>query len=454
MRKRILAQRTVFDHAIDLLIEMFKPSKKLTKMNAILDANPHIVAAVHADLTEHSTDAGSHGVSAERVVRCAVLKQYKQYSYRELWERLKDGVSLRWFTRFYSAPIPHYTTLQKAIKSIKTDTWTRINEALLLYAQQRRLEKGKSLRVDTTVVQSNIAYPLDCRLLWDSIRVLTRTMERSRQALPEINFAFAKRTRRAKKLCYRIVMAKGPKAKHNRQRFYKDLIKIANEVFHMGERCLKEMGKDPQCKTLPLLEQLDHYLTLSAVVIIQCERRVLKGEKVPSSDKIVSIFEDHTDIIKRGKSQSPTEFGHKVMVTTAKSGLITQYQIFQGNPDDAHMIPDILSKHQNQYGQAPKSLCADRRFFSAENEKKAYQSGVEKVSICKPGYRSHDREQIEKERWFKTLQRFRAGIEGIISALMRGYGLKRCLWKGWESFQSYVGLSVVTFNLQKIAGLL
>ena len=304
------------------------------------------------------------------------------------------------------------------------------------------------------MVETNIAYPLDSRLLWDSIRVLTRIMERSRQAIPEINFAFAKRTRRAKKLCYCIVMAKGPKAKHMRQKLYKDLIKIANEVFLMGERCLKEIRKHPQPNTLPFLEQLDHYLSMSGVVIDQCERRVLKGEKVPASDKIVSIFEDHTDIIKRGKTQSPTEFGHKVLITTAKSGLITQYQVFRGNPDDAHMIPDILAIHQHQYGNAPKSLCGDRRFFSSDNEKKAYRAGVEKVSICKPGYRSKDRKQIEKERWFKTLQRFRAGIEGIISALMRSYGLKRCFWKGWEAFQSYVGLSVVTFNLQKIAALI
>jgi len=454
MRKKIVAQRKLFDHAINLLITILKPSKKLKKMSAILDDNPAIVTAVHVDLTQGSTDSGSHGMSAERVLRCAVLKQYKQYSYRELWERLEDGVSFRWFTRFYSDPIPHYTTLQKAIKSIKTDTWSRINEALVLYAQERKLERGKSLRVDTTVVGTNIAYPLDSRLLWDSIRVLTRIMERSRQALPEINFTFAKRTRRAKKLCYRIVMAKGPKAKHNRQRFYRDLIKIANEVFLMGERCLKELRKHPRSKTLPFFEPLDHYLSMSVIAIDQCERRVLRGEKVPASDKIVSIFEDHADIIKRGKSQSFTEFGHKVLITTAKSGLITQYQIFRGNPDDAHMLPDILINHQNQYGQAPQGLCGDRRFFSSDNEEKAYQAGVEKVSICKPGYRSKDRKQIEKERWFKTLQRFRAGIEGIISALMRSYGLKRCLWKGWEAFQSYVGLSVVTFNLQKIAALI
>jgi IS5 family transposase len=454
MRKRIIAQRTVFDHAIDLLIELFKPSKKLQKMNGILDANPHIVAAVHADLTEHSTDSGSHGMSAERVLRCAVLKHYKQYSYRELWERLKDGISLRWFTRFYSDPIPHYTTLQKAIKSIKAETWTRINEAVLLYAQQRRLEKGTSLRVDTTVVETNIAYPLDSRLLWDSIRVLTRLMARSRQALPEPRFAFAKRTRRAKKLCYRIVMAKGPKAEHNRHQLYKDLIKIAHEVVLMAERCLQELRNHPQCTTLSLYERLAHYVSMSAGAIDQCERRVLKGEKVPASEKILSLFEPHTDIIKRGKTQSPTEFGHKVLITTAQSGLITHYQVFRGNPDDAHMIPDILAIHQKQYGHAPTKLCGDRRFFSVDNEQLAYQEGVKKVSICKPGYRSKDRKQIEKERWFKALQRFRAGIEGIISALMRSYGLKRCFWKGWEAFQSYVGLSVVTFNLQKIAQLI
>jgi IS5 family transposase len=452
MRKKIVAQRTLFDQAIDLLVHIFKPSKKLKKMSAIVDANPDIVAAVHADLTQFSTNSGSHGMSAERVLRCAVLKQYKQYSYRELWERLKDGVSFRWFTRFYSDSIPHYTTLQKAIKSIKAETWTRINEALVLFAQERKLEQGKSLRVDTTVVETNIAYPLDARLLWDSIRVLTRIMERSRHTLPEITFA--KRTRRAKKLCYRIVMAKGPKAQHNRQRFYKDLIKIAHEVFLMGKRCLREMEKHPASAILAFYGPLDHVLNMATIAINQCERRVLKGEKVPASEKILSLFEEHTDIIKRGKSQSPTEFGHKVLITTAKSGLITQYQVFRGNPDDATMIPDILAIHQKQYGHAPNKLCGDRRFFSSENDRLAYQEGVKRVSICKPGYRSKDRKHIEKERWFKTLQRFRAGIEGIISALMRSYGLKRCLWKGWESFQGYVGLSVVTFNLQKIAGLI
>ena len=127
---------------------------------------------------------------------------------------------------------------------------------------------------------------------------------------------------------------------------------------------------------------------------------------------------------------------------------------FPSPPAPLYPIWKEISGRQNQYGQPPQNLCGDRRFFSSDNEKEAYKTGVEKVSICKPGYRSKDRKQIEKQQWFKALQRFRAGIEGIISTLMRSYGLKRCLWKGWESFQSYVGLSVVTFNLQKIAALI
>jgi IS5 family transposase len=453
MRERVVPQRSIFDQAIDLLISIFKPSRKLKNMDIVIDANSDMVKAVHADLTKGLKDSGRPGISAERILRSAILKQWKGYSYRELSERINDCVSFRWFTRFYSDAIPHYTALQRAIKSIEEQTWNRINEILVNYAKKKKLENGKSLRVDTTVVETNIAYPVDSRLLWDSIRVLTRIMETCRLVVPDLNFAFAKRTRRAKKCSYAIVMAKGPKAKHRRQKLYKDLLKVANEVFRMGIQCCEELMKNHHRQSVELYQQLDHYLTLFAVAIDQCERRVLKGEKVPASDKIVSIFEEHSDIIKRGKSQSPTEFGHKVLLTTGKSGLITQYETFRGNPDDSGMLPGVLTIHENQYGQAPDNLCGDRRFFSQDNETIAYGKGVKRVSICKPGSRSKHRIQIEKERWFKKLQRFRAGIEGIISAMMRGYGLKRCLWKGWEAFQSYIGLDVVTFNLHKIAQL-
>jgi IS5 family transposase len=453
MRKTLIAQRSLFDQAINTLVSLFKPSRKLQMMDQILDTNPQIIELVHQDLTRGLSKTGAWGISAEQVLRTAIIRQWKQYSYRELADRLNDGVCLRWFTRFYSAPVPHFTSLQKVLKSIGAATWDKINDVLVEYARARKLESGKALRADTTVVGANIHHPTDARLLWDSIRVLTRLMLRCRKLLPDVEFGFANRTKRSKKLCYQITMAKGAKAPKKRRKLYRQLLKVANEVFDMASWCLEQLqywdGFDLQL----LCDQLDHYLTLSAVAIDQCERRVLNGEQVPSSDKVVSIFEEHTDIIKRGKSHSKTEFGHKVLFTTGTSGLITQYESFRGNPDDRQMLEAVLARHQHQYGQGPKALSADRRFFSAANENRARQCGVERISINKPGYRSTVRRQLEKERWFKNLQRFRAGIEGILSALMRGYGLKRCIWKGWQSFQSYVGLSVVTFNLQKIAAL-
>jgi len=454
MREKIVAQRSLLDQAMKFLLSVFKPEKKMKKMDAIIDANPQIVAAVHADLTWAVNNTGRYGLlSAERVLRSAVLKQMKEWSYRELRQRIHDSVGLRWFTRFDCDPIPHFTALQKAIKSIRPETWHKINEILVQHAKENKLEKGKSIRVDTTVVESNIAYPIDARILWDTVRVLTRLMEASRKVLPEVNFAFAKRTKRARKRCYAIAMAKGPNASQRRDKLYKDLIKVANEVFRMASACCEQLRTNFSIEALGLHQQMEHYLNLASVAIDQCERRVIKDEKVPSSEKIVSIFEEHTDIIKRGKSQCPTEFGHKILVSSGKSGIITQYNVFLGNPGDNTMLADTLLVHKKQYGRAPDNLCGDRRFFSSDNEKAAYGAGVKRVSICKPGHRSMARQQIEKQRWFKALQRFRAGIEGVISALMRAYGLKRCLWKGWRSFQSYVGLGIVTFNLQKIAAL-
>ena len=453
MRKILIAQRSLFDQAIDTLVSLFKPDKKLQMMDQILDANPQIIELVHSDLTRGLTKTGAWGMSAEQVLRAAIIRQWKHYSYRELADRLNDGVCLRWFTRFYSDPVPHFTSLQKVFKAVGADTWNKINEMLVQYALVRKLERGRALRTDTTVVETNIHYPTDAKLLWDSIRVLTRLMIRSRELLPEADFGFANRTRSSKKLCYKITMVKGPTAPKKRRKLYRKLLKTANEVFAMASRCFDCLQQWQGFDLELLADELDHYLTLSAVAIDQCERRVLDGQKVPAPEKIVSIFEAHTDIIRRGKSQSKTEFGHKVLIASGKSGLITQYASFRGNPDDGHMLPSVLERHRQQYGRPPQALSADRRFYSADNEEKARQIGVKRLSINKPGYCSQARRQLEKERWFKDLQRFRAGIEGIISGLMRGYGLKRCIWKGWQSFQSYVGLAIVTFNLQKIAEL-
>ena len=381
MRKRTVSQPSLFDQAIDQLMTLIKPEKELKEIDRILDENPQIIDCIHSDLVGQKNKTGCKGISAEQILRSAVLKQYKRYTYRELVKRLNDGVILRWFSRFYSARIPHYTAFQKAIKHISFETWDKINDILVAFSTEKKLENGKAIRVDTTVTECNISYPVDARLLNDSVRVLTRWMERSTTEVSGFLFSFSNRTRRVKKRCYQIVMAKGPKAIYQRKKCYVDLIKVANEVFQTASRCCEKLSESQDWQAPYYHGQLDHFLTLSAVAIDQCERRVLNEEKVPASEKIVSIFEEHTDIIKRGKSGSPTEFGHKVLVASGKSGIITQYKSFRGNPCDGDMVSDILEEHKRQYGQAPRALAGDRRFFSADNEKAAYGSGVKQVPM-------------------------------------------------------------------------
>ena len=455
MRKKVSLQKGLFDQALDTLIRLVKPDHQLKRIDAVIMQNPEIINLVHKDLTNGVEQAtGAYGMSSEQVLRIAVVKQLKGYPWRELAQRLNEGIWLRWLCRLYSSKVAHFTALQKAVKSISEQTWQAINEMLIEFAKNRKIELGKSLRADTTVTQTNIAYPIDARLLWDAVRVLTRLMLRIMDIGVLPPFGFVNRTRVTRKLCYKIVMVKGPNAKKVRRKLYRKLLRVANEVFDMGCRCCQMQPSGDALEWIALHAELDHFLTLAAVAIDQCERRVLNGEKVPADHKVVSLFEEHTDIICRGKSMSPTEFGHKVLFATGKSGLITQYQVLRGNPGDNELLPDLLRQHRRQYGTVPRLFCADRRFYSDENEKAAYEQGVKRVSIVKPGLRSKARGQLEKQGWFKRLQKFRAGIEGIISGLMRGLGLKRCPWKGRQGFKRYVALSVVTFNLRKIAALM
>jgi IS5 family transposase len=275
-----------------------------------------------------------------------------------------------------------------------------------------------------------------------------------------VAFEYHDRTRVTKKLSYKITMAKGKGAKQKRKKCYRKLLKIAAEVLQMARSCsaslqTEELGFDEKSAALLIRKELDQYTALAEQCISQCERRVMIGESVPADQKVVSIFEPHTDIIRRGKTMSPTEFGHKVLVATGASGLVTQYKVCQGNPSDGEYVDELLAKHVEQFGCAPRAFAADRRFYSKANEELAAADpyNVERVSIPKPGHKNTQRSALEKEPWFKKLQRFRAGIEGGLSTLLRSFGLGRCLWRGWESFQSWVGLSVFAYNLRKIAAL-
>ncbi len=427
-----------------------------------LDEAKEILEAVADDLQSGLKETGAEGMSVEQVLRSAVIYQLKCYSYRELGDRLGSDYNFRKFTRFFGRDIPHFSSLERAIKRIRPETWERINEMLVALAIKKKVEDGEAVRADTAVAEANIHYPTDASLLFDSIRVLDRLMKGARKELPGLGFEYHDRTRRAKKRAYQIAMGKGKGIEKKRAVWYRDLLKVSAEILAMARSAREALDEalkggelyfsDAGLATM-IKSELDHYLPLSEQCVEQCERRVIKGEKVPAQEKVVSVFEPHVDIIRRGKTMSPTEFGHKVMAATGRSGIVLQYKVCEGNPSDADLFEDILQKHVRLFGKAPREFTGDRRFYHEDNEKLATEGPyyIERLAIPKPGKRSSERIEHERQRWFKKLLRFRAGIEGGLSALLRGFGLSRCLWRGFESFKSWVGLSFFAWNLRKLA---
>jgi IS5 family transposase len=250
--------------------------------------------------------------------------------------------------------------------------------------------------------------------------------------------------------------------RHQRQtKKYRELIGVTKEVVTSArkvvEQTKKARGKDPAAAlAIPgLRKEIEHYCKLGNRVIDQARRRVLEGEQVPNAEKLYSIFEPHTDLIKRGKVQTPMEFGHKVFLAESAQGLITQFEVLEGNPNDGQHVEPSLKRHKKSFGHAPQLYGSDRGFFSEQNVKSCKQGGVKVVCIPQcGGKKTAKREAYEKSPDFKKGQRFRAGIEGRISVLFRGRGMKRCLAEGRKRFELWVGAAVLANNLMRIAALL
>jgi len=249
--------------------------------------------------------------------------------------------------------------------------------------------------------------------------------------------------------------------KTHQQKKYRELIGNAEEVVESARQSLRDTQRvhliDPvaQSAAEELRRQIGHYCGLGERVIDQARRRVLLGEQVPNDEKVFSIFEPHTDLIKRGKVLTPVEFGHKVFLAESAQGLITQYDVLNGNPSDSDHVEASLSRHQATFGSVPQVYGSDRGFFSEENLATCQRSGVEMACIPqRGGTKNAEREANEKSPAFKKAQRFRAGIEGRISVLFRGRGMKRCLAEGRERFELLVGAAVLANNLLTIASLM
>jgi len=436
----------------------------LEAISDFLDDQWDIVERIRRDLLRGLKKPGSgrNGLTATQILRSLVLMRVKNWDYRELRERIADGLTLRQFTDFYCAPVPKHDAFQRGFIRLTPQTLKAVNDLLVRAAVELGLEDGAKLRVDTTVVQTHIHHPTDNTLLWDVVRVVTRLVRRLAKALELRRIeGFCDRTRSARRRMYEIQRMTTRQRHEQQAGTYRMLIGIAEEVVGRAraalEKTRKMRGKDmfADMAIEQLRQQVAHFCELGSRVIEQARRRALGGEQVPNSEKVYSIFEPHTDLIKRGKVRTPIEFGHKVFLAESAQGLITQYEVLKGNPpDEIHVTPSLL-RHRQAFGRVPELYGSDRGFFSEQNLASCKHVGVKVVCIPqRGGNRTPRREAYESSAVFKKGQRFRAGIEGRISVLFRGRGMKRCLAEGRDRFELCVGAAVLANNLLRIAALL
>jgi IS5 family transposase len=436
----------------------------LQAISDFLDDQKDVIEQVRCDLTRglKKAETGRSGLTPQQILRSLILMRIKNWDYRELRERIADGCTLRQFADFYCLPVPRHDAFHRGFKRLTPETLKAINELVVQAAVDLGLEDGQRLRVDTTVVQTDIHHPTDNTLLWDVVRVVTRLIGRLAAALerPRIK-GFRDRTRSARRRMQEIQRMTTRQRQERQTATYRELIGIAEEVIDSARAALRQTrkarGKD-MITDLALAEtrkEIERFCALGARVIDQSRRRVLNGEQVPTDEKLYSIFEPHTDLIKRGKVQTPIEFGHKVFLAESAHGLITQYDVLDGNPIDEQHVVVSLERHRQTFGDVPKLYGSDRGFFSEKNVMSCKRQGVKVVCIPqRGGTRAPEREAYEKSREFKDGQRFRAGIEGRISVLFRGRGMKRCPAEGRERFELWVATAVLANNLLKIASLL
>ena len=437
--------------------------RELQAITDFIDEHEEMVEAVSADLRRglKNANTGRKGLTPQQVLRSLILMRVKNWDYRELRERIADGLTLRLFTDFNAQQVPKHDAFQRSFNRVTPQTLRLVNELLITAAVAMGLEDGRKLRVDTTVVQTDIHHPTDNTLLWDVVRVLTRLKGQLESTIGLPIKGFRNRTRAARRRMQALQRMTPTQRKTHQQKKYRELIGIAEEVVGSARQSLRDTQKvhliDPvaQSAAEELRRQAGHYCGLGERVIDQARRRVLLGEQVPNDEKVFSIFEPHTDLIKRGKVLTPVEFGHKVFLAESAQGLITQYDVLNGNPSDSDHVEASLSRHQATFGSVPQVYGSDRGFFSEENLATCQRSGVEMACIPqRGGTKSAEREANEKSPAFKKAQRFRAGIEGRISVLFRGRGMKRCLAEGRERFELLVGAAVLANNLLTIASLM
>jgi transposase, IS5 family len=404
-----------------------------------------------------SRTRGRRQTPAEVVLRLMLLKHARNWSYEVLEREVRANLVYREFTRIGTKKVPDAKTLGRLGQVIGAEVVHQLHTRVVQLAVEKGVIQGRRMRVDTTVVETNIHYPTDSSLLGDGARVLTRLSKRIAQAVRGLKIKVRDRMRTVRRKVVAIAIAarqKGAAGEEKRKKIYRGLLSTVRKVRNQAQRVqkeLKEVSARQRRKVKKATQELATMVERVTQVIKQTRTRIFEGN-TKSPDKLVSVFEPHTEIIRKGKASKPTEFGKMVKIQEAENQIVTDYQVFEEKPADTALLVDAVAKHEELLGRAPKLVAADAGFYTQANEKDLEQRGVPRISIPNRHTQSEARKKHQKQRWFKNGQRWRTGCEGRISVLKRRHGLDRCLYRGQEGMKRWVGWGVIADNLIHIGG--
>lgn len=418
-------------------------------ISQVLDKNPEILDLVHQDLQKLSQgdSRGRQGdYTSENILRALVVQHLEGLPFRDAVIRIGSDPFLQDFLRMRKKAVMDFTFLDRCFLAIRPKTWKRVNDLLGRQAVQQNVVDAAVIRTDTTVVETNIHYPTDASLLWDTWRVASRLLKQAREIDPG-SCPHRFHDRKVKRLYLYITRYMSSTSKR-RQRNVKAAFRTLIErtgwiVAIVAEFCGWAASQTDVALTAVALE-LKAYLASMRKIVATARRSQLEGETVPASERVFSLFEPHTELIKRGKRQKPVEFGHKVLLCESPEKFITDYEVFEKQQADCELTESVIERHEKLFGIKPEVLAADKGFCPAEEKFNELAQQIDTLAIPR---RMRDFVDKMLAHW----QAFRAGIEGTISGLKRAFRLVRCFFQGFRSFQRAVGLGVLCHNLIVLA---
>jgi len=426
-------------------------------------ADEEIVAAVYEALAKRhpkSRCRGRRGAPADMVLRLLILKHIRNWSYAVLEREVRANLVYRDFTHVGGAKMPDAKTMGRWGVALGPQVLKQIHERVVTIARDKGVAAGRRMRVDTTVVATDIHHPTDSTLLGDGVRVLTRTMRKITAIAGAAGTKLRDRSRSVKLRLLeigRVARAKGPLNQDKLQRRYRQLLDATSRVVGQAKRFSAEIAKGVKRSTSALKQlvleglrqELDEMTSRVRQVMKQTRARIFRGN-TRSEGKLLSLFEPSTEVIRKGKAGKPNEFGKMVKLQEAENQIITDYEVYARRPYDSDLLVAAIETHQARLGRTPRLVAADAAFYSAKNEAAAKAKGVKRVCIPNRSTKSPERKREQKKRWFRNGQKWRTGCEGRISVVKRRHGLGRCRYKGFLGMNRWVGLGVIADNLVNI----